>query len=226
MLRPYIRDNSRHFGAFRLFEIGVEIHKQPEGLPDEIPHLAAAMFSRDDGSASLFELKRVAECLMPGAEVRPAEARPYEHPARCAGIYWRGVKTARLFELHPSLVEGGRGAVLDIDLREMERVRHVETRYRPIRRFPASEFDLSVVAAAREPAGGIERRLKQFAGPSLVAIEFVRQYAGPPLPEDTKSVSFRLTVAAEDRTLSSEDVAAIRARVIDGMKALGYDLRL
>ncbi len=74
--------------------------------------------------------------------------------------------------------------------------------------------------------GDIQAKLVSFAGPELQSIEFVRQYAGPPLPEGKKSVSYRLTVAAPDRTLSAEDVAAIRARIIDGMRAQGYDLRV
>ncbi len=57
-------------------------------------------------------------------------------------------------------------------------------------------------------------------------IEFVRVYTGDPLPEDRKSVSYRLTVAAPDRTLSSDEVAAIRNRVIDAMRAAGYELRV
>jgi hypothetical protein len=39
-------------------------------------------------------------------------------------------------------------------------------------------------------------------------------------------VSFRLTVGSQERTLSSEEVAGIRAHLIDGMRAQGYDLRL
>ena len=57
-------------------------------------------------------------------------------------------------------------------------------------------------------------------------IGFVRVYTGAPLPEDRKSVSYRLTVAAPDRTLSSDEVAAIRNRVIEAMRAGGYELRV
>jgi len=45
------------------------------------------------------------------------------------------------------------------------------------------------------------------------------------LPLDKKSVSFRLTVGAEDHTLTAEEVAAIRDRVVAGIKSAGYDLR-
>jgi phenylalanyl-tRNA synthetase beta chain len=222
-----ILENSKHLNAFRLFEIGREIHKRPEGLPDEITHLAAALYARDgNGSAGLFELKRLAECLTPGCEVNPAAARSFEHPERAATVSWLGEDIGRLFELHPSLGVEGRAAILDLDLRRMERLDRRETRYRPLRRFPVSAFDLSVICGLREPVGEIQRHLAAGAGSDLVDIEFVRQYSGAPLPDDRKSVSYRLTVGAPDRTLSSEEVGAIRTRIIEATRSSGYELRI
>jgi phenylalanyl-tRNA synthetase beta chain len=225
-LRANVLENSKRFDVFRIFEIGREIHKQPSGLPREIPHLAAAIYSKDgDGAAGLFELKRAAECLMPGAEARPTAAKPYEHPARAAEIDWQGIVAGRLFELHPSLADG-RTAMLDLDLPAVQAAAPKEQRYTPIRRYPSSAFDLSIVAGAREPVGDLQAKLAALAGPLLQSIVYQRQYAGPPLAEGTRSVSFRLTLGAQDRTLSSEEVSDIRARLIDGMRAQGYDLRL
>ncbi|MGA2599377.1 MAG: phenylalanine--tRNA ligase subunit beta [Bryobacteraceae bacterium] len=221
-----ILENSKHLATFRLFEIGREIQKKESGLPDETPHLAAALYSRDDGAAGLFELKRVAQCVLPGAEARPAEGRPFEHPERAATIEWRGETAGRLFELHPSLGVDGRAAILDIDLAVAFRLDTAARKHQPLRRFPTSAFDLSVVSAIREPVGDIERRLKDLGGSDVIGIEFVRQYAGAPLPEDRKSVSYRITVGAPDRTLSSEDVSAIRSRLIEGMQSDGYELRV
>jgi phenylalanyl-tRNA synthetase beta chain len=173
----------------------------------------------------LSEIKRAAECLMPGAEARPCAARPYEHPARAAEIHWHGAVTGRLFELHPSLAEG-RTAMLDLDLTVVHTATPKEKRYTPIRRYPSSAFDLSVVARDRELVGDVRGKLAALAGPLLESIEYQRQYAGPPLAEGTKSVSFRLTIGSAERTLSSEEVGEIRARLIDGMRTQGYDLRL
>ena len=54
-----IHDNARHFDSFRFFEIGNEVH------PDhETPHFVAVIFSKD---TQLLELKRLAECLLPGS---------------------------------------------------------------------------------------------------------------------------------------------------------------
>jgi phenylalanyl-tRNA synthetase beta chain len=219
-----VTDNAKHRENFRLFEIGLEIHRREQGLPEEIPHLVAALYDRQDGG--IFELKRVAECLLPGARTVPAEARGYEHPARAAEIQWKGAVVGRLFELHPRFVETGRAAVLDLDLRLVESLSGERTKYMPIRRYPSSAFDLSVIAPLREQAGKLEAAIAAFAGPLLESIQFVRQYAGPPLAEGTKSVSFRLTVGSPDRTLSSDEIAAIRGAIIERMRELGYELRV
>jgi phenylalanyl-tRNA synthetase beta chain len=222
-----ILENSKHKDAFRLFEIGFEVHKRGGGLPEEIPHLVAALYDRQgDGAAGLFEIKRAAECLMPGARACPAEPRPFEHPARSADLIWKGQVAGRLFELHPSLVESGRAAVLDLDLRVVWPQSAAEIKYTPIRRYPSSAFDLSVVAGLREHAGYLEASVASFAGPLLESIEFVRQYTGAPLQEGQKSVSFRVTVGSPERTLASEEVGEIRARIIEKMRELGYDLRV
>ena len=226
-IRRNIEQNSKQFEQFRLFEIGSEIHPRVLGLAEEIPHLAAAVCARDDGEAGISELKRVAEHLMPGCDMLPAAARSFEHPVRAAEVHWRGNLMGRLFEMHPSLVETGRAAVLDIDLAMLQRLQAVEEkRYAPIRRFPSSAFDLSVLTDPRDLVGDIRKKLADFAGLYLVSIEFLRVYTGPPLPEGKKSVSFRLTVGAQGRTLSSDEAGATRSRIIDAMRALGYELRL
>jgi phenylalanyl-tRNA synthetase beta chain len=221
-----IADNGRHLDSFRLFEIGNEIHKRNGGLPDEAAHLAAAVYAREgDGAAGLYELKRLAACLLPGIEFAPAPARPYEHPARAFEARHGGETAGRLFELHPNHC-AGRGAVLDLDLRLLQRLSARPTRYTPLRRYPASAFDVSILAGLRDLVGDLQKLVAAQCGPELQSVEFVRQYAGAPLPEGRKSVSFRLTVGAPDRTLSAEDLAAIRSRVIDGLQRAGYELRV
>jgi len=130
----------------------------------------------------------------------------------------------RLFELHPRLVETGRAAILDLDLREIQPLSATDRKYTPIRRYPSAAFDLSVLAGQREYAGHLESRVASFAGPLLDSIQFLREYSGPQVGEGKKSVSFRLTVGSSERTLSSEEVGQIRAGIIEGMRKLGYVL--
>ena len=225
-IRKNLIENSKRFDSFRLFEIGREIHRQTAGLPLEITHLAGVLYARDDGRAGLFEAKRAAECLLPEAELVPCESRPYEHPARAAEVHWRGQVVGRVFELHPSLIEG-RAAVLYLNLETMLALSQVEKRYTPPRRFPSSAFDLSVVAGSRERIGDLLKNVIQFVPEGMLeGAEYIRQYSGPPLAEGSKSVSFRIAVSAADRTLSSEEVGSIRNSIIEGMRELGYELRV
>jgi len=224
-----IAENSKRKEAFRLFEIGVEIHKRDAGLPDEIPHLVAAIYERHgDGTAGLFEVKRAAECLMPGGacfSLPGAQAAPYEHPARTAEILWKGERVGRLFELHPSLLESGRAALIDLDLSAVRRLASAEdVKYTPVRRYPSSAFDLSVLAGLREPVGALERKFAEFAGPLVESVQYLRQYEGPPFEAGQKSVTFRVSVGSAERTLSSDEVSAVRESIIAGMRGLGYEL--
>ncbi len=214
-----INDNARHFDQFRLFEIGRAIH--PDG---EVPRFTAAMFAKDDGSSSVLELKRLAECLLPGVSVRPAGAtQSYEHPRRTGDVLYGETNVGRLFEFHPKMVEGGRAAVLDLDLTRLMQLQPEAQRYQPLRRFPESAFDLSVVAGPRTLIADVQSALEKLAGDTLLSIVFLREFV---LPEGARSLSYRLTVGAPDRTLSAEEVSVVRSRVIDGMRSEGYELRL
>ena len=221
-----ISDNARHFNAFRLFEIGCEIHKRPGALPLEVPHFVAAVYSLEgDGEAGLFECKRLAERLLAGLEVLPAPPRVHEHPSRSWAIHWRGSELGRICELHPEFCEG-RAALVDIDLGLALRLQPGTPRYQALRRFPSSNFDVSVVAGVRELVGSLQSMVAGLAGGHLESVVYLRRYSGPPLPEGKQSVSFRVTIGALDRTLTADELAAVRSRIIEGMKAAGYELRI
>jgi phenylalanyl-tRNA synthetase beta chain len=224
-----ITENAKHFDTFRLFEIGHEIHKREDSQPEERTHLMAAIFANSgdgDTAAPLFELKRAAGCLAPGARVRPAVPQAWEHPARCAELWWNGAMFGRIGELHPRLVENGRAAVIDIDLALLQELTPERANYTPVRRFPTSAFDLSVIADARELAGNLELEIRRIAGDLAETVEYVREYRGERVPEGRKSVSFRVVAGAPDRTLSSNEISELRDRIIAGLRDAGYDLRL
>ena len=220
-----VTENARHLESFRLFEIGREIHKNAVGLPHERPHLAAAIFTKDDGRASLFELRRMAECLAVDLHVRPAEPRSWEHPTRCAELWWKGAQIGRLSELHPSLMESGRAAVVDLNLTLLLELAPAQASYTPVRKYPTSAFDLSVICNARERAGTLELEIRRYAGDLAEAVEYVREYEGAPLAEGRKSVSFRVVAGAADHTLTAAEITGVREKIIEGLTGLGYELR-
>ncbi|MBZ5604226.1 MAG: phenylalanine--tRNA ligase subunit beta [Acidobacteriia bacterium] len=210
-----IVDNTRNFDSFRLFEIGREIHKDRE-----IPHFTAAIFAKDDGMAGLLELKRLADCLLRGIRVEPAAAQSYEHPQRAGDVYFGDTRIGRLFEFHPRMVESGRAAVLDLDLPLLQKSQPPVARYQALRRFPTSAFDITVVGEARATIGAVQSAIPRSSG--ILSIDFLREFE---LPDGRRSLSFRITAGASDRTLSSEEVGAIRASAIEALTRSGYESR-
>jgi phenylalanyl-tRNA synthetase beta chain len=222
-IRRNLADNSRYFTDFRLFEIGRAYGKRANGAPVERMHLVAAIYGRETSGANLLEMKRVAQYVASGCKVVPV--KPHSeimHPERAAHVEAGGQRVGNLYELHPSLLDRGRAAILDLDLDALQALPAQRQAYRPLRRFPTSSFDLSIVAGAHELVANLENKLRPLAGEGLVSLQFLLIF---PLPPDKKSVSFRLTLGADDRTLTADEVTRTRERVVEGLKAAGYELR-
>jgi phenylalanyl-tRNA synthetase beta chain len=225
-IRRNLADNSRFFTDFRLFEIGRAYGKTADGVPKERTHLMAAIFSREGretSGANLLEMKRVAQYVAEGAKIVPAKAHgKIMHPERAAHVEVGVQRVGDLYELHPGLLDRGRAAILCLDLDALQSLPSQRQAYRPLRRFPTSSFDLSIVAPTHTLVADLENKLRQFAGESLVALQFLLIF---PLPPDKKSVSFRLTLGADNRTLNAEEVTHTRERIVSGLKTAGFELR-
>jgi phenylalanyl-tRNA synthetase beta chain len=208
-------ENAKHSTAFKLFEIGYEIHPVKGQAPLEIPQLVAAVYSRQDGEGNLQELKRLIACLNPAITIKPTAALAYEHPGRVAEVWLGETSIGRLFELHPSLVKG-RAAIADLnlDLLQLEK-----KQYHPVRKFPSSDFDLSVVAGPRVLVSTVAELL---SGPLVERTEYLMLH---PLGEGRNSISFRITLAAPDHTLSAGEISSTRERLIGRLREAGLELR-
>jgi len=217
-------DNLKNFDTFRFFEIGKEIHKQPEGLPKELAHLAAGIYSASgDGTEGLRELQRLARAIAPAMRFEPtSDVRPFEHPLRSVRVFLGEMELGRMFEFHPNWVEG-RAAPLDLNLGPLScTMAGMPRKYQPVRRFPSSEFDLSILGEARTFAGMIETILCNAASSIVESINYLRDFT---LADGKRSLSFRVTVALQDRTLTQEEITAERDRMIAALKSSGFDLR-
>ena len=168
-IRRNLSDNSRFFNDFRLFEIGREYSQGPNGAPVERTHLVAAIFGRESNGASLLEMKRVAQYVAADCKVVPAKAHSKTvHPERSAYVEVNGQRVGLLYELRPSLLDRGRAAILDLDLDTLQSLPAQRQNYQPLRRFPTSSFDLSIVAGSHELVAKLEEKLRQLAGEGLV----------------------------------------------------------
>src|SRR5258708_21222656 len=165
-----LADNSRYFTDFRLFEIGRAYGKTADGVPKESTHLMAAIYGRETNGANLLEMKRVAQYVAANGKIVPAKAHSkIMHPERAAHVEVGGQRVGNLYELHPGLLDRVRAAILDLDLDALQALPSQRQAYRPLRRFPTSSFDLSIVAPSHTLVAELEHRLRQVAGDNLAS---------------------------------------------------------
>ncbi len=160
---------------------------------------------------------------------------PLLHPGRAATV--RGQRDGRLAlagwvgELHPSIADewelrGSRVVVAELDIAGLGGGRLPAVVAAAPSRHPAAERDLAVVVAEDRPAGEVEATIRASGGDLLQSTSLFDVYRGTPLGPDEKSLAFRLTFRAPDRTLAEAEVdAAIEAITLAIRSAVGGRVR-
>jgi phenylalanyl-tRNA synthetase beta chain len=99
-----------------------------------------------------------------------------------------------------------------IDLDTIAARPRAAVRYDPLPRFPAVQRDMAFVVGAEQPiaAADVEAALREDAGPLLRDVALFDVFR---LSDGRRSLAWRLTFQAVDRTLTDEEVNAIHARV-------------
>lgn len=91
---------------------------------------------------------------------------------------------------------------------------------------PAVSRDLSLVVPDGVAAASAERVIRQSGGELLEAVRVIAEFRGAALGEGRRSVTFRLTFRAPDRTLRDADVDAIEGQVLAALeRELGLSRR-
>ena len=88
----------------------------------------------------------------------------------------------------------------------------------PVSRFPSSDIDLAFMVPDEVPAGRVEATLAGAGGELLESVELFDVYRGESLGEGARSLAFRLRFCALDRTLTDEEIGALRATCITAVE--------
>jgi phenylalanyl-tRNA synthetase beta chain len=85
---------------------------------------------------------------------------------------------------------------------------------------------LALLLAERTSVQQVEDVIRRSGGPLLEAVTIESDYRGPELPPATRSVAFRLTFRAPDRTLRDSEIDSIETRILAALAAeLGIQRR-
>ncbi len=232
LLKAVAYNESHRQVGVRLFEMGKTFIRPAEGepLPEEPEVLAVAL-----AGAGAHEAVGVWRVLADSMALEGAELRPQAvgglHPGRGAAIAVGEIDLGSVGEIDPAVAGsfGITGTVgwLEIDLDRLLDCPHDERVYRPVSRYPSSDIDLAVEVDDSVPASAVESVIRSEAGELLVSSELFDVYRGPQLGEGRRSLGYRLRLQAADRTLTEQDVAEVRERIVAGLAAgTGARLRL
>jgi phenylalanyl-tRNA synthetase beta chain len=84
-----------------------------------------------------------------------------------------------------------------------------------VSRFPSSDIDLAFVVEDRYPADAVAATLGGAGGDLLESVALFDVYRGTGIAAGARSLAYRLRFCAPDKTLTDEEVGALRARCIE-----------
>jgi phenylalanyl-tRNA synthetase beta chain len=148
--------------------------------------------------------------LIPSAD----DAMPF-HPGRCAQLTLPdGTLVGHVGELHPKVTAAlglpARTVGGELDVDALVAGSGVAVQAQAISVAPLSHQDIALVVDEAVTAAAVEAALRAGAGPELESLRLFDVYRGDQIGEGKKSLAYRLTVRAADRTLRSEEVSALR----------------
>ena len=99
-------------------------------------------------------------------------------------------------------------------------------RYEDVITYPAVRQDLAFSVPEEVAAGDLVAAAREAAGPELREMRAFDVYRGDQVGEGRKSIAFSVSFQSSERTLSDEDAAALREKIVDALaKRFGAELR-
>ncbi len=190
-----------------LFEIARAYLPSGRELPNERWRVAAVL---EGGYA---DAKGVVDALLGGLQIEVAVERG-EHPLFHPG------KTGRLpqgwvGEVHPA-VGSGWGA-FELELGALAEALPERLLYADVITFPSVLQDLAFVVGEDVPAAELLAAIREAGGGLVRSVDVFDEYRGEQVGEGKRSLAFRVAFGSAERTLADEDVAPVRAAIVDAL---------
>jgi phenylalanyl-tRNA synthetase beta chain len=203
--------------SIRLFELARVYHPSGESLPDERWHLGG--IAEGGFAVARAAVEAIHEAFHLPLDVERTTA-PHLHPGKAAvtDAGWLG-------ELHPTLLEGSWG-VFELDVVRLMAPLPERILYDDVITYPAARQDIAILVPEDVEAGAILAAAHDAGGDELREARVFDVYRGAQVGEGRKSVALHLSFQASDRTLTDDETAALRGRIVGALgERFGAELR-
>jgi phenylalanyl-tRNA synthetase beta chain len=236
------RNHLKQMQDVRLFELskiflpmaGAEQPKEEQwlagvlsGAKEDNPWLAPK------APADFFDLKGMLETLLQGLLVPEVSFRGDALPAYFASgarVYSRERELGALGQIAPQVCERldleGFLWAFELNFQTLAAAAEPFPLFTPLPRYPAVYRDIALIVPVEVPAARVSQELYFHGAPWLVEARLFDVYTGAPIPEDKRSLAFRLSYRDPDKTLTDEAVNRHHEALVKALaEELGAELR-
>ena len=217
-LKVVAYNQSHRVEDLRFFEIGhVFLDSPDEVLPDEREHLSVALVGVH--ISEIVDLLYVlgSELALPNLQLASSEL-PGMHPGRAAEILVAGKPSGVIGEVDPRVLMSygidGRVAWLELNLGKILSGPLGKRSYRSVSKYPSSDVDLAFDVPESVTSASILGCLRKAGSDLLQQVKLFDTYSGNATEEGHRSLAYRLRFQASDRTLTDDEVSALRSKCI------------
>ena len=233
MLAILARNNAYHNDAVKLYELAkVYLPKPGQILPDEPKHLVLGTYGEHE---DFFKMKGEIEAFLRGMNVPEARYTaekhdPTFHPGRCARVSVGGVDLGCFGQIHPLVARSygidGEIFAAELNFTALLSLQLPEKTYTPLPKYPAVTRDIAVVCGEAVTVAALSDCIRAAGGKLLRSVELFDIYRGKGIASGSKSAAFRLTLRADDRTLTDADSDGVVSAALAALeKELNAKLR-
>ncbi len=231
---------SRNGPDIQIFESGTVYRASLAGPLAEEHHALAVLLSGAltprswrgaPGQADFFAAKALLESLLDKLHVEWSVREgtwPFLHPARSAAVLAGSETLGFLGEVHP-LVAGAwdleRTAVFALDLGKVAAASPEVVAFRSFSAVPSLRRDLAVTLPEAISAAQALEGVREAAGEMLEDVKVFDVYSGEQVGEGRRSLAFAMSFRSAERTLTDQDIAPARERILAALGEMGGELR-
>jgi phenylalanyl-tRNA synthetase beta chain len=229
--------------SFYAYHLGKVFRLAPDKGPEERLYLSGILYGarpsiglRDgaERSPGFLDGKGLVEGLFDslriGAQVSWSDhALEALHPGRRALARLEGQWLGCLGQLHPALCDElglPPFLVFELDLEKLLEYAPRTIAVRNLPRFPSVGRDFAVVVERDFQSHRIVSWINARGDALIEHVEVFDEYRGAPIPEDKKSLAYKISYRAEDRTLTDAEINTLHQNLVSEIgKVFGAELR-
>ncbi|MHB8241503.1 MAG: phenylalanine--tRNA ligase subunit beta-related protein, partial [Solirubrobacteraceae bacterium] len=153
---------------------------------------------------------------------------PFLHPGRSAAVLAGETMLGFIGEVHPLVAKEWdleRTAAFVVDLGKLANVAPATVSFEAFGSFPSLRQDLAVTLPVSVSAADVLQSVRAQGGQALADVNVFDVYTGAQVGEGRRSLALALSFSSLETTLTDEDIAPVRERIVSALKELGGELR-